>query len=445
MPRVAIVLGVLVHWALTVVMLAPCAIEAVRLRWRARPGWGRGAGLPPGSVGVGTESMMGFDALAAAKRRYGPVFKSNYFRTPMVCIADLELGADFLRAEAEHLGFRPNWFNANIPGGAIRWASEARHTELRRRFARALSAGAVAPWAPVFDDALREVLGDAAGSPSGVLPRELMHEAADRACEALLFGVLPTDPEHSELRAHMECLDITRPYPAPREQEDVHLDAVAALIRSRLDRTVAGRPTSVAQALASDPADPLDDPGLVRNLIYLGLGPRNDLAGLLTWITWYLASSPEWLASVRGVPLGSDLPDRIVSETLRLDQSEYLFRFPERDLQVAGYRVPAEWAVRVCIREIHRDPVHFPDPTRFDPDRFLGTGPGRDAYAPLGVDHHSCLGEPLARAVGACFVRVLAHGYDVEVLDDGHRILSRNGHWAPSERFRIRLVPRGEG
>ena len=437
---IAVCAGVLVHWVVTIVMLAPFVIEATRLAWRARPGWGTSAGLPPGSVGVGTGSIMRFDSFAEAARRYGPVFKTNYFRDPMVCIADLETGTEFLRANADDLGYRPNFFNANIPGGAIRWADEPRHTELRRLFGRAMSARTVAEWVPVFDDRLHEMLADVASRASGAHPREFLRDGARRVCTAFLFGVFPTDPEFAEVDERLRVLDICRPYPAPREEAEAHLERLAAMIRARLAEPVAGRPVSVAGALVHEHPDALDDVGVMRNLVYLGLGPRDDLAGLLTWVCWYLARNPRWLAEVRRVPEGDDLPERIVSETLRLDQSEYLNRFPLRDLEVAGFRVPAGWKVRVCIREIHRDATHFPDPTRFDPDRFLGGRPSRDIYAPLGVDHHSCIGEPLGRCVAQRLVRALADGYDLEVLDDGPRGLSQNTHWAPSERFRIQLV-----
>jgi cytochrome P450 len=434
----ALVAGLVVDWWVAALMLTPFALEALRIAWRARPSWGRAAGLPPGRVGVGTEPMLRFDALAEAARRYGPVFKSNYYRDPLVCIADLPLGTELLRRDAEALGHRPNFFNANIPGGAIRWAAEPRHSDLRRLFGRAMSARAVGDWVPVFDGILRAALDEVASPPQEIVPRDLLREAARRVCTAFLYGVLPVDPEYGELREHMGFVEICRPYPVTRSEAEHHLERLEALVLARLADTTPGRPRSVSATLACEHPDALDDPGVLRNLIYLGLGPRDDLAGLLTWVCWYLAQDPGLLTRVRSTPDGDDLAGRIVSETLRLDQSEYIARFTERDLQVGEYRVPAGWMVRVCIREIHRDAAHFDDPTRFDPDRFLGGGPPRDVYAPLGIDHHSCIGESLARVVAGRFVRALSR-YDVEVVDDGPRALSENGHWAPSERFRARL------
>ena len=90
-------------------------------------------------------------------------------------------------------------------------------------------------------------------------------------------------------------------------------------------------------------------------------------------------------------------------------------------MTIGDYSVPVHWMVRVCIREIDRDPNTFPDPLRFDPDRFLNGAIGREQYVPFGIDHRSCTGEALTRAMAGVFVRELATGFDVEVVHDAPR------------------------
>ena len=62
---------------------------------------------------------------------------------------------------------------------------------------------------------------------------------------------------------------------------------------------------------------------------------------------------------------------RIVMETLRLEQSEYLYRETTRDIEHKGVVIPRGWLVRLCVRESHQDPAIFANPDVFDPDRFL--------------------------------------------------------------------------
>ena len=60
-----------------------------------------------------------------------------------------------------------------------------------------------------------------------------------------------------------------------------------------------------------------------------------------------------------------------VMETLRLEQSEFLYRRVVAPIDIDGRTIPAGWILRLCVNEAHRDPAVFPDPDRFDPRRFL--------------------------------------------------------------------------
>jgi len=132
------------------------------------------------------------------------------------------------------------------------------------------------------------------------------------------------------------------------------------------------------------------------------------------------------------------MAERIVRETLRLSQSEYLLREAREPLEVGRFVIPRGYLVRVCIREIHRRSDVFPEATRFLPDRFLNP-PGPQVYAPFGASRISCLGDGMTLMFGRLLVLELAN-YDVAVADDGPFELG-SFHWQPSGRFRVRLTP----
>ena len=71
------------------------------------------------------------------------------------------------------------------------------------------------------------------------------------------------------------------------------------------------------------------------------------------------------------------------------------------DDEVCGRRVPRRSYVVVMPWIVHRHRRLWPDPERFDPDRFLpdpARGHGRYAYIPFGVGLHVCVAASLAVA-----------------------------------------------
>ena len=66
-------------------------------------------------------------------------------------------------------------------------------------------------------------------------------------------------------------------------------------------------------------------------------------------------------------------------------------RFPLEDVEIGGVTVPAGETVLLSLASANRDPGHFKEPDRLDPDF------GRLGHIAFGHGIHSCLGAPLAR------------------------------------------------
>ncbi len=217
---------------------------------------------------------------------------------------------------------------------------------------------------------------------------------------------------------------------------------VAALYDT-IDVTQFTQPDRMAEALRRL------ETAMVRNLIFTLDMTRTDIGGLLVWALYHAATDGHVLDElVAEIEHGGDLytkhslANRMVSETLRLEQSEHLFRRAGRDIEIGDYRAPAGWLVRVCTQESHHNPEVFADPDRYDPGRFLDPSWDAAEYAPFGIDGHSCIGEALTRRFTSMLLVRIARGYDVVVTDDGPLEMGEFQHWTPSSDFRIRLVPR---
>lgn len=164
----------------------------------------------------------------------------------------------------------------------------------------------------------------------------------------------------------------------------------------------------------------MSDAQLRDEALTLLLAGHETTAGGLAWTFDLLARHPEVQDRVReelGQVLGGrpptveDLPrlgllDRVFSEALRLYPSAWLFSrlAMEDDRLPTGTTVPAGGTVLLSPWTLHRSEKHWPDPTRFDPERFQPAA--RDArppfaYFPFGGGTRRCIGEPFAKMEAA--------------------------------------------
>jgi cytochrome P450 len=106
-----------------------------------------------------------------------------------------------------------------------------------------------------------------------------------------------------------------------------------------------------------------------------------------------------------GRPGPGDLPHLVytrcvVTETLRHSSPGWLFtRVATRETELAGCRLPKGAAVLYSPYLLHHDPSWFPDPERFDPDRWLPgqpTAEQRRAMMPFSAGNRKCLADEFA-------------------------------------------------
>lgn len=158
--------------------------------------------------------------------------------------------------------------------------------------------------------------------------------------------------------------------------------------------------------------NPLDRDAVADELLTFLLAGHDTTATALAAALWLLARHPEVQERVRAE--ADELGDRltaedlarlpstrqVLDETLRLyGPAEVVARTCIADAEVGGYRIPAGWCALVAISGIHRDPAVYPDPARFDPDRFdpaAVAGRARCAHLPFGAGRRSCSGSHFA-------------------------------------------------
>jgi cytochrome P450 len=170
----------------------------------------------------------------------------------------------------------------------------------------------------------------------------------------------------------------------------------------------------------------MSDLQLRDEVMTLFLAGHETTANALSW-TWYLlARNPEIEArfheevdTVLGGrrPAFEDLPrlryaEMVLAESMRLYPPAWgLGRRSLRDQVLGGMSIPAESLVLMSPYLVQRDPRFYPDPLRFDPQRFTPEAKAarpKFAYFPFGGGARQCIGEPFAWMEGVLILATLA-------------------------------------
>ncbi len=171
----------------------------------------------------------------------------------------------------------------------------------------------------------------------------------------------------------------------------------------------------------------------------LFLAGHETTANALTW-TWYLLSQnpdaekklhaelDEVLAGRTPVPEDfARLPytEAVFAESMRLYPPAWgVGRMALKHYEAGGYQIEPGDIVLMSQYVVHRDPRWFPDPERFDPDRWTQdkrAARPKFSYFPFGGGARVCIGEHFAWMEGVLMLATLAHRWKLS-LKPGHPV-----------------------
>jgi cytochrome P450 len=165
--------------------------------------------------------------------------------------------------------------------------------------------------------------------------------------------------------------------------------------------------TALCHAQAEEDGARFSDADVVNHMIFLLMAAHDTTTITMTTMAYYLGRHPDWQERCRAESeaLGSAVLeyqqlDRLVSldlvmrECLRLvTPVPALARKTVKATAILGYRVPADTMLSVNLQATHRLDEFWPEPERFDPQRFArGAAVHRTAWVPFGNGVHKCIG-----------------------------------------------------
>ena len=244
-------------------------------------------------------------------------------------------------------------------------------------------------------------------------------------------------------------------------------ELTAKIIRLHEPERRGDRPPDVIDhLLAMHRSDPSFMPETDLGMVALEpiFAPLDTLAHSLSFMLYEMLKRPDLLRRARteadtffehGVPTAQgvqqlDVLRRIYLETLRLYATvPRTVRTVANAFEFSGCMVPAGRQVILDFTLTHHLPAFFPDPERFDIDRFA---PPRNehrqsaVYLPYGVGTHRCLGEHLAEFVTLTAMAALLHDAELALHPPGYTLTGSKIKGLPTRHpgksFRFRLVSR---
>lgn len=209
----------------------------------------------------------------------------------------------------------------------------------------------------------------------------------------------------------------------------------------------------------------LDDEQVRDEAMTLLLAGHDTTAAGLVWCLYHLAKFPEVLARVRAEanrvygqrqPTFADVPQleytqRVVKESLRLFPPA-IGTFSRRAIEpvtIGGYTLPRNAICRPFFYATHHDARWFPDPERFDPDRFLPEQEAarpQFAYSPFGGGPRVCIGQQFAMTEMVLATSMIGHRFELSVCAgqpplDRPENLSQNLSLRPKHGLRVEFRP----
>ena len=393
-------------------------------------------------------------------RRYGNVFMMNVpIYGHVVVVADPQLAKQIFTTSPEELGnIQPN-LSRLFGSGSVFALDREDHRRRRRLLAPPFHGKSMKNYEAIIEEeTLRETANWPEGRPFATLP-SMMHITLN----AILRAVFGADgAELDELRrlippwVTLGSRLAAMPKPkrnygrySPwgrldewRRQYDLIVDKL--IDAERADPKFADRTDVLALMMRSTYEDGsvMSRKDIGDELLTLLAAGHETTAATLGWAFERVSRHPDLLAALvdEAENDGSELRQATILEVQR---ARTVIDFAARSVyppvyQLGEWVIPRGNSIIVSIGQIHDNPNVFPDPERFDPQRYIGGKPSAFAWVPFGGGTRRCVGAAFANMEMDVVLRTVLRHFSIETTTaPGEQWHCRGVAYTPKDGGRI--------
>jgi cytochrome P450 family 138 len=390
--------------------------------------------------------------------RYGSAFRLNVpVFGHLVIVADPELAKVVYTSKPDDLGpIQPN-LSRLLGSGSVFGLGGAEHRRRRKLLAQPFHASNMKNYEAIVEE---ETLRDMAGWPEGKEFKTLdpMKRITLNVILRAVFGTEGTD--FDELRgvilpwARLGARLSTLPMPRRtygrhtpwgrlaewRRRYDVIIDRM--IDKFQADPDLANRTDILSLLLRSayEDGSAMSRKDIHDDLLTLLVAGHETTATTLAWVFERLSRHPAVLSALveEADTDENELRHAAIYEVQRtrsvIDFSGRRVRAP--DFELGEWVLPQDYSIVVSISQCHANPEAFPDPGRFDPQRYIESKPSTFAWIPFGGGTRRCAGAAFAKMEMNVVLRTVLRHLTIETTT------------APGEKLQaggLGYLPKGGG
>jgi retinoid hydroxylase len=402
--------------------------------------------LPPGSLGlplIGDTLNFLQDSEFAKKRhqQYGPIFKTSLFGQPTVFVRGQEASLFVLTNDNQYFvaSFPPST-KALLGPLSLSLQTGANHINRRKLLYQAFQPRALVSYIGAMENITQRYLEKWEKMETLTWYPELKNYTFDVAAK-LLVGI--NNGSETALGHNFEnwsnglfsiALDLPwTHFGKAKKSRKLLLAELEKIIRDRQQGTPSGHDAlSLLISARDEEGNSLSLEELKDQVLMLLFAGHETLTSALTSFCLLLAQNPDVMAKVRTEqqqfpatePLTLELLkqmtylEQVLREVLRLvPPVGSIFRTVVNACEFGGYEIPKGWSLLSGITQTHQDSQLYPEPERFDPDRFsLERSAKPFSYVPFGGGLRDCLGKEFARLEMKLFAAKMIRDYEWDLL-----------------------------